>query len=154
MLLLDATAGNRMMWKNKSPPLTVFMDSQIKLNTPPDVFGCWEYTPFRDGIFLTVIFDPPHKFNRTSGFWADPTSLNYYGADIRREKLVSGIYQGTREFLRIAQRLCFKWCDDEISLWRILGLLPKEWKEIFRKGDDKVRVHGNTTWWITFINAM
>ena len=150
-MILDATAGNRMMWKNKNPPLTVFMDKEIRLQNPPDVFGVWEHCPFRDDVFLSVIFDPPHKFNRSCGFWAEPDSPNYYGADIRREKLISGIYHGTKEFLRIAKRLCLKWCDDEISLWKILGLVDKGWKEILRKKDDKIRAHGNSTWWITYI---
>jgi len=152
-LILDSSAGNRMMWSNKNPPLTVFMDKETRLRTPPDVFGCWESLPFRDNAFRCVIFDPPHKFNRRSGFWADPESPNYYGADIRREKLTSGIYHGTREFLRIAERLCFKWSDDEISLQRILSLFPKEWAETYRRGDDKIRVHGNTMWWITFLRS-
>lgn len=141
-----------MMWPHKNPSLTVFMDKETRLRNPPDVFGVWEYCPFRDRSFRTTMFDPPHKFNRTVGFWADPESPNYYGADIRREKLVSGIYRGTREFLRISDRLCFKWCDDEISLQRILSLFPKQWREIYRRGDDKIRAHGNTTWWLTFIN--
>jgi len=152
-MMLDATAGNRMMWPNKTPPLTVFMDKNIHAKIPPDVFGIWENPPFREETFETVLFDPPHKFNRSSGFWADPKSPNYYGADIRREKLVSGIYHGTRAFLGIAKRLCFKWSDDEISLPRVLSLFPKEWKKIFHKEIDKNNAHGNLIHWMTFINS-
>jgi len=151
--MLDVTAGNRMMWQDKEHPLFVFMDKNIHASRPPNVFGVWEHLPFRDDSFETVFFDPPHKFNRRSGFWADPKSSNYYGADIRREKLVSGIYRGTRELLKVAKRLCFKWCDDEISLGRILSLIPREWIEVNRWCDNKVRAHGNFTWWLTFINS-
>ena len=152
-MFLDASAGNRMMWRRKDHPLFVFMDKNPLLQVPPDILAVWEYLPFRDGVFKTAFLDPPHKFNRSSGFWAEPSSPNYYGADIRREKLVSGIYHGTRELLRVAKRLCFKWCDDEISLQRILSLIPKGWKEINRWKDDKIRAHGNSTWWITFIGV-
>ncbi len=150
-MLLDATAGNRMLWKNKHPPLTIFMDSQIELRIPPDIFGAWEHLPFRDNAFSCVLFDPPHKFNRSSGKWMDPKG-SYFGMEIRRQKLCSGIYKGTREFLRVANRLCFKWNDGEISLWRILSLFPKQWHEIFRRRDSKFRAHRNYTWWLTFIS--
>ena len=153
MLFLDVTAGNRMMWKNKRHPLFVYMDKNEHSKIPPDIVGVWEHLPFRDNMFETAFFDPPHKFNRKSGFWADPKSPNYYGADIRREKLASGIYHGTRELLRVAKRLCFKWCDDEISLQRILSLFPQAWREINRWCDNKVRAHGNFTWWITLIRG-
>ena len=153
-LLLDASAGNRMMWPNKNPLNTVFMDRNILLKIPPDIFGVWEYTPFRDNVFFTTLFDPPHKFNRTSGFWADPSSPNYYGAEIPRTKLITGIYYGTREFLRISQRLCFKWSDDEISLPRVLSLFPKEWKKILHKTINKKLAHGNLLHWLTFIKEV
>ena len=153
MLVLDITAGNRMMWKNKHHPLFVYMDKNEHSKIPPDIIGVWEHLPFRENVFETAFFDPPHKFNRKSGFWADPHSPNYYGADIRREKLVSGIYHGTRELLRVAGRLCFKWCDDEISLQRVLSLFPKAWREMHRWCDNKVRAHGNFTWWLTFVRG-
>jgi len=152
-MFLDASAGNRMMWKHKNHPLFVFMDKNTQSKIPPDIIGVWEHLPFRDDIFETAFLDPPHKFNRTSGFWSDPKSPNYYGADIRREKLVSGIYHGTRELLRVANRLCLKWCDDEISLQRILSLVSRGWKEVNRWKDNKVRAHGNSTWWVTFVRA-
>ena len=28
-MMLDATAGNRMMWPNKNPPHVIFMDKEI-----------------------------------------------------------------------------------------------------------------------------
>jgi len=152
-MFLDCSAGNRMMWKHKDHPLFVFMDKNLLAQRPPDVFGVWEHLPFRNAMFITAFLDPPHKFNRRSGFWADPESSNYYGADIRREKLVSGIYHGTRELLRVANRLCLKWCDDEISLDRILSLIPREWREINHWCDEKIRAHGNHTWWVTFVKV-
>ncbi len=152
-MILDASAGARMMWKRKDHPLFVFMDKNIEAARPPDLFAVWEHLPFRDAVYTVAFLDPPHKFNRSSGIWADPKEKSYYGSDIRRRKLVSGIYHGTRELLRVAKRLCLKWCDDEISLQRILSLIPREWKEINRWCDHKVRAHGNFTWWVTFRNV-
>lgn len=141
------------MWPNKNPPYTVFMDKNHLSRTPPDILAVWEHLPFRDHVFESVLFDPPHKYNRRSGFWADPTASNYYGADISRARLVSGIYRGTREFLRVAKRLCFKWSDDEISLARVLSLFPKDWRTIYHKIIDKNNEHGNLIHWITFRNS-
>lgn len=153
MVILDATAGNRMMWSNKNPPHTVFMDSEIKLRISPHVFGTWEKLPFRDDAFRCVIFDPPHGFNRAgSGLWDDPKGTSWYGRTIRRARLVSGIYRGAREFFRVSQRLCLKWSDDEISLFKILGLIPRTWMEVRRaRVGRKNRAHGNSTWWVTFV---
>ncbi|GAH58480.1 unnamed protein product, partial [marine sediment metagenome] len=62
-LILDATAGNRMIWKNKHPPNIVFMDKRVDFNLLPDVNAVWEHSPFRDDVFDCVIFDPPHLVN-------------------------------------------------------------------------------------------
>lgn len=139
-----------MMWKNKNPDDFIFMDKNTDAYLPPDIFAVWENLPFRDNVFETIFFDPPHKFNRTSGFWADPKSRNYYGADIRRNKLITGIIKGTEEFYRVAKRLCLKWCDDEIKLHRVLSCIYSEWENILEWRDNVDRAHGNHTWWITF----
>jgi len=152
MVNLDASAGARMMWPNKNPPLTVFMDKNVEAWRPPDVFGCWEHLPFKDDIFETVFFDPPHKLGRTTGrgFWATPSHRNYYGSDLPKIKFRVGVYRGTREFLRVAKRLCFKWNDIELSIERVLSLFPKEWKEVYRKVIDKGLKTKTLTFWITF----
>jgi len=153
MVLLDVTAANRMMWKCKNPPLTVFMDKNPFSPRPPDVVGVWEHLPFRDNAVDCIMFDPPHKHNRTTGrgFWATPTHPAYYGIDIPRRKFVTGVYRGTREFLRVSKRLVFKWNDIEMNIFRVLGLFPKEWKEIHRKKVDKGLKTRTWTYWITFV---
>jgi len=144
-----------MMWKNKNPPLTVFMDKNALSPRPPDVVGVWEFLPFRDDVFECVIFDPPHKHGRTTGrgLWATPTSSSYYGIDIPRIKFLSGVYRGTREFLRVSKRLCFKWNDIEMSVSRVLSLFPKEWKEVYRRVIDKGLKTKTLTFWITFVRS-
>ena len=151
-MMLDATAANRMMWKNKNPPNTIFMDKELDLRIPPDIFACWEKLPFREDVFDCIIFDPPHKIGRTKyrGKWANPKD-DYLGIDISHSKFRTGLYYGTREFLRVSRRLCLKWNDIELSLHRILTLFPKEWKEICRKVIRKNNRAKTVTYWVTFV---
>ncbi len=156
MLTLDSTAGYRMMWKGKHPPLTVFMDKRIDLIPPPDVVGVWEACPFRDDVFGCVIFDPPHIV-RSGG--ADPRfSLHQsYGAWGSKKEVIIAIIKAQEEFARLAPRLCFKWCEtrDGPTLWNLLPLFS-EWRGIYEKEND-TRGRGNirgTTYWVTFIRAI
>lgn len=151
--MLDATGGTRQMWPCKNPPLVVFMDKNLESYRPPDVFGVWEHLPFKDNAFETVIFDPPHKLGRTTGRgkWATPSHPEYWGIDISKIKFRTGVYRGTREFLRVAKRLCFKWNDIELNPDRVLTLFPKEWKEIHRLEIRKNIKTKTVTYWITFV---
>jgi len=63
-MILDATAGTRIMWRieNHNPYFhlkpDVFLD--IRAEVKPDIVADWCYLPFREGTFDTIIFDPPH----------------------------------------------------------------------------------------------
>lgn len=61
-LMLDATADNRAMWRNKEPPAVIFLDRELRLARPPTVFADNRYCPFRDGVFDCVIYDPLHLY--------------------------------------------------------------------------------------------
>jgi len=128
------------------------MDKNIEAYKPPHIFACWEFMPFRDDAFETVFFDPPHKVGRTTGrgFWATPSNPNYYGIDISHIKFRTGVYKGTREFLRVAKRLCFKWNDIEMTPERVISLFPKEWVEVNRLVFNKGLKTGTLSYWITF----
>ena len=163
--MLDATAGNRLIWPNKNPPLTVFMDKETQLIRPPDIFAVWQKLPFRDDIFDCVIFDPPHmiirgKFNP---WYSDPKSKggrkgSWYGYFSSRTELLTSIYEAAQEFYRVSKRLCFKWYEDRFTLWQILPLF-KPWKEVSRfkphprMGRRAWRKSSSKTWWVTFIRA-
>jgi len=153
---IDVTAGYRMMWPCKTPPQTLFMDKNTEAARPPDIFGCWEKMPFRDDSFETVFFDPPHKIGRTTnrGFWATPAHKNYYGIDISHTKFRTGVYKGTREFLRVAKRLCFKWNDIELNPDRVLTLFPKGWREVHRYVFNKGLKTKTLSYWITFVRSL
>jgi len=170
--MLDATAGNRMLWSHKTPPNTIFLDKETGLRVPPDVFGCWERLPFRDDIFDSILFDPPHY----AGFGpksrhANPAGNSWFGMFGTKKKLVRAMANGIQEFLRVGKntcRLCFKWCDTRIEytesttgrwrrrteaplLWNLLSLFY-DWNEIHRL--ERLSPYGNhnqLTSWITFI---
>ena len=151
---IDVTAGYRMMWKNKNPPNTIFMDKNKESVRPPDIIAVWSKMPFRDNVFETVFFDPPHKLGRTTGrgIWATPSNKGYYGIDISKTKFRTETYHGTREFLRVANRLCLKWNDIELPIDRVLTLLPKAWKKVSHLIIDKELKTKTLTHWVTFIN--
>lgn len=172
-MMLDATAGNRMMWKNtKTPPNTVFFDKEPYLKIPPDIVGIWERLPFRDNVFDTIIFDPPHYPNfGPNSRHANPKSHSWFGMFGTKKKLVRAMAKGLQEFIRVGKsdvRLCFKWCDTRIEylekttgkwrrrtenplLWTLLSLFY-DWKEIFRRTfQSKYGKNNQETYWITFV---
>lgn len=166
LVVIDITAGNRMMWRRGTPPLTVFMDRQLELRIPPDVFGDARQMPFRSNIFHTCFFDPPHdpRGPRTKSLYADPKG-KYYGADITHAELVNLLIRAPEEIYRILRpqgRLCFKWSEVNITLWKVQTFF-KKFKEIHRKPlslnrrrrrnvptKAKIRGGGYGSWWITY----
>ena len=142
-----------MYWKHKYPPLTVFMDKRSRdLVIPPDVIGAWEACPFREGVFNTVLFDPPHNV-RSGGY--DPRFAMHrkYGTWASKTEAVIAIAKAQEEFASLAPRLCFKWCNtrDGPTLWVLLPLF-EFWKEIYRRME-KTKGQGNVrgrTFWVTF----
>jgi len=157
--MLDATAGNRMMWPNKNPPNVIFMDRETRLIVPPDIFGDYRQCPFRDNIFDCVIFDLPHAargYKFYKNFKAiDPKSDGFYGWNITKIELLSGLHKAQKEFARISPRLCLKWSDVDWGLWNILPFF-EEWDEVHRM-EFKIKSHRKTqklkTWWVTFIRS-
>ena len=151
-MMRDATAGARMMWPNKNPPYTVFLDRNTDGPVPPHIYGDYRRLPFRDDVFDCVIFDPPHaarnkqykKFN-----WTNREHPSYYGWDITKTELLSGIAKAQKEIARVSKRLCFKWGEVDWTLWQILPLF-RPWKEINRKLTNAGRV---PTWWVTFVRS-
>jgi len=159
-MLLDATAGNRTIWPNKNPPYIIFMDKEIKLWFPPHLFADFRYCPFRDNVFSCVIFDPPHKITTNPPpWWAKPDGrktdkshgAGWYGWWNNKRECIASIDAAQKEFARISNRLCFKWGEVDLSLWKILGVFTK-WKIIQEKLHHHHNKRGkNKSWWVTFI---
>ena len=181
MVVLDATAGNRIMWPNKNPPLTVFMDKETRLAISPDIFADFRFCPFRNNVFDCAIFDPPFYYTLNPENWIfynpkrklskysekrkNPTHIpTHYGCYKNKRELLINITRGQQELARVAKRLCFRWADGKgrISLWRILSCFFS-WKEIYRrkwsprkmKLSDKLRFSKRIgyNYWITMIRS-
>lgn len=163
VLIIDVTAGNRAMHKNKNPPLTIFLDKEYGLSTPPDVFCEWRKLPIRiDLKDVIILFDPPHekfgknsvhmnpkghkaerynaKGKRISGTWWDSLPRGWAAIFIKAQK----------EFSRVAQVLCFKWNNSRYDIERPLKLF-EDWVLINLKEHNSSRRRvKTTTYWATF----
>jgi len=166
MVVLDATAGNRVMWRRKeghprNPPNTIFMDKEFKLSIPPDIIADFRYCPFRDDVFGCVFFDPPYSWH-IQPWHRHPEGYilgqglegrnrgTYYGTFQSKTDLLVSIYKAQQEFMRVSGRLCFKWNEYSISLWNILSLF-KDWIIIQTKEYKASKKRSKIkTFWVTF----
>lgn len=155
-----------MMWPHKDPPGLVFMDIQTGLRRPPHIFGDAREMPFRAGVFYTCFFDPPHdpRGPSTRSKYADPSG-SYYGSEITRAQLVRLLVMAPEEIHRVLAlegRLCFKWSEERITLYKVLSFF-KKFQEVHRKrinlkarrrreipSTAHTRGGGYDSWWITF----
>jgi len=157
-MMLDATAGNRHMWPNKTPPNVVFIDKEFGLAIPPDIFADNHHCPFRDGVFDCIFYDPPYSVHQVIWFMNKQTRKHgglgyYYGKFDSKTDLFSSVHKAQKEFQRLTNRLCFKWNEYQVSIWKILPFFKgwtikqiKEHKSKWQRGKDK-------TYWITFVRS-
>jgi len=154
MMMLDATAGNRMIWgdnRYQSIDQTVFMDVELKLGIPPNLFASSENLPFRSDVFECVIFDPPWGINMPP-WWTQPASKynnKWYGDFKSKTKMFSYIHKSQKEFQRVTDRLCLKWGERNFGLSRILPFFTKGWREVFRR-EIKSKKSKTKNYWVTF----
>ena len=123
-MILDATAGGRMMWFDKNPDDVLFVDKRVVppgaivqqplWNCQPDIQADNTRLPFADNTFEMVVFDPPHvKFT--------PASLMgvKYGVLTDLHEVVAGL----EECARVASNwLVFKWAENESSISEVLAI--------------------------------
>ena len=165
--MLDATAGNRMIWPNKHPPNVVFMDKEFSLDFPPHIFGDFRHPPFREDVFDCVLFDPPHswtmppwmldpkrrkrkEFKKHNPKYKD-SARSWYGVFKSKRDLLSSINEAQKAFSRLAPRLCLKWSELSVSLWKILPFFTK-WKRVHTL-ERKSKYARLPHFWVTFINS-
>ena len=148
-MILDATAGNRTMWKHKNTENIIYIDIEKKLERKPTIFTDNTNTPFLSGIFDTIFYDPPHGWgdktiwyaykHRSKEYfekWGDRKIPRYYGTDKykSRSELVAHIYHAQKEFYRILKDdglLWLKWNEYSIPLARLLTFFG-DWRELMR----------------------
>jgi len=153
-LNLDPTASNKMLWpNNKNPPGLIFTDRNKETQTPPTLFCDYTALPFRDNIFETVFYDPPHAArNKISRSYQhqNPAAWSYYGWDITPKQLREGIRGASKEFLRVAKRVCLKWSEVDYGEAWILGMM-REWKPVYKKILKYSRIEKIPSYWITMV---
>jgi len=165
--ILDATAGNRSMWKTKDSPFIIWIDIEKELSVSPDVIMDCTDTEFSDDWFHTIFFDPPHSFghSKNTGIHQTPSREvmkergwgvgAYYGFDkyATKASLLGFINRAQKEFYRILSPnglLWFKWAEIHATLDNILPIF-KDWKvmmkhEVAYRGQVKTR-----TWWVALM---
>ena len=169
-MILDATAGNRTMWKHKNTENIIYIDIEKKLERKPTIFADNTNTPFLSGIFDTIFYDPPHGWDVKGKVWimhagkhdkdkkrANPFSFDYYGWDKYRSRanLLNHIYKAQKEFMRILKPdglLWLKWNETRIPLRRMFMIFD-DWTELIRLViEDPSQTLGNKqTYWICLI---
>ena len=133
-LVLDMTAGSRMMWFDKNNHLATFVDKRQMheelptghvIDIDPDVVADWTFgLPFEDESYHLVLFDPPHLIRAGDNSWL----AKKYGK-LDKDNWPEIIKLGFHEAMRVLKphgTLVFKWNDSQISLPELLKHIPYE----------------------------
>jgi hypothetical protein len=146
-MILDATAGNRTMWRVKQRENIIYIDIERLLRIKPTIYADNTQTPFLDKSFSMIIYDPPHNYGEIDNLRAlypsevkrqkeehGSTPFTYYGWDKYKTKLElkAHIWKALQEFSRILTddgMLIFKWCELAIPMRNISSLF-EGWQEL------------------------
>ena len=154
-MILDATAGFRNMWRCKDNPYVVFMDKRSSVK--PDVVAVWENLPFRNNCFSLVVFDPPHIVwdERWKRSYQRQNILDLFGFWKRRGDITPTLFKAIKEFHRVSERLCFKWCDtrDGSRYEKLASLFRGLWEPVFERKYINKGFGSRYTWWVTFVKS-
>ncbi len=170
--ILDATAGNRLIWMKKESPFILWADIEPQLERKPDIVMDCRKTNFPNNYFNVIIFDPPHGWGEKTGekFFSCRNEkearifvekwkmkyrgVNYYGMDKYQSKtqLLNYIHRSQLEFYRILKDegiLFMKWCELKIPYGNIKPFFSN-WNEMIKlRINDSSQSLGNTqTWWL------
>jgi len=165
--ILDATAGNRMMWRTKEDSRILWIDIEPDLTITPDILLDCTDTKFEEKRFNLIVFDPPHivggrkygsvfstpNMTEQGKKWRPGRSVPaYYGSDKyqTRNELLSFITKAEKEFYRILSDngvLFIKWNEVTIPLEEILGIFSK-WKIMIKIPVKKIKNEDTFTYWL------
>jgi len=146
-IILDATAGFRMMWQNKKHPLTLFIDNRIECE--PDIIADHKNLNWiPDGHFKLIVFDPPHIIQNS-----DKGNLVRDYGRLSPKTWDIDLANGFKELWRVLTNdngiLIFKWSElCHKSLKQILSLFPVEplFTQVSRVKTDKFNRESHTYW--------
>jgi hypothetical protein len=105
--VFDATYGLGNFWTEYRPDLLVTND----LYTPADFALDFTKTGFLDGMFSTVVFDPPYKLNGTPSEADVPYGVHF---PTRWQDRMDLIARGTEECARITNTFLLVKCMDQV----------------------------------------
>jgi SAM-dependent methyltransferase len=121
--ILDATAGFRMMWFNKTHPNCIYLDERAECE--PDIIGDFrDLKQFEDNKFRVIVFDPPHII-KSNGI-CNQNTLREFGY-LQSETWQSDLKQAFSELWRVLAPygvLLFKWNNCSSSSVEVLKLIP------------------------------
>lgn len=148
-IILDATAGYRMMWYNKNHPNVLYIDQRAECE--PDQVTEWRNLPYPDESFRMVVFDPPHILQEK--VHGNGVMINSYGY-LRAETWQKDFKDAFTEFWRVLKPegfLLFKWANTHIQSNEILKLAPCEplFYNVIKVEADKTKAgmkHIKTLW--------
>jgi hypothetical protein len=166
-MILDATAGNRVIWTYKKSENIIYADIEKQLWVKPTIIADNRQLPFQDKTFHTIFFDPPHDwgdepFDFKIAKWDKSRRLvrnyaygyTYYGWDKYKTKkeLIKYIYNAQIELHRVLKDdglLFVKWCEMRMSRKSLLALLDR-WRLLMEiaVGDPLHTLGKSQTWWL------
>jgi len=173
-VILDATAANRTMWRNKNIAEIVFCDIEKKLQRKPTIFCDNRQAPFKNNVFDTVFFDPPFAWNLQTWLYSFPNitlletkypnthnhgrTTSYYGCEKYKNEheLIRYITHAQKELFRILKSdgiLWLKWNNMYLSLKKILAFfnLWKVGMVIKVKTSGKAKNPKLQTYWVCLL---
>lgn len=150
-IILDATAGYRMMWFNKQHPNCLYIDQRSEVN--PDEIQDFRKLPYPNNCFKLVVFDPPHeiKSDKSIKGWV---MLKNFGR-LKPETWSFDISKGLKECWRVLEPygiLIFKWNETDKKISQIQQYFPC--KPLFgQKTNTSIARHGYSahTFWFCFM---
>jgi SAM-dependent methyltransferase len=152
-LVLDVTAGSRMMWFDKENPLALYTDIRElddvlcdgrKLSIAPDQIADYRNLPFDDKQFKLVVFDPPHLVKLGEKSWM-AKKYGVLSKDWRQD--LRGGFEECWRVLDDNGVLIFKWNERDIKVKEVLQLFSV--KPLFGHTTGR----SGSTKWMTFIKA-
>ncbi len=141
MRILDATAGARAVWFDKTYPDAIYIDIREGLHPDNRRMDC-RSTTFRSRSFDLVVFDPPHmtcgprsQMARRYGHWLT--------TEIR--ETVRGAFVEFYRILKPDGLVAFKWNDHDTAL---SAVLPSQGFDALVGVPTAQRTkHSSTTYW-------
>lgn len=117
MRILDATAGSRAVWFDKTYKDATYLDL-VDRRFPGNELGDCRHTRFPAGHFDLVVFDPPHMNVGPNSEMAK--SYGHFTTYQIRD-LVRDAFAEFHRILRPDGLVAFKWADHDIRLDSILA---------------------------------